>query len=71
VTGTVEPPFSYRVTKDGAVRISREGRVVTVVAGARARSLAERLRDAEAEDVQQLLARATGNYRRGTERAEP
>jgi hypothetical protein len=66
VTGTVDPPFRYRVTKEGAVRISREGRVVTVVAGARARSLADRLRDAGPEEVQQLLARATGDYRRAS-----
>jgi hypothetical protein len=65
-TPAVDPPFAYRITKDGAVRISREGRVVTIVAGDRARSLAERLRRAGAGEIQQLLARATGNYRRGS-----
>jgi hypothetical protein len=67
VSGTVDPPFTYRITKDGAVRISRQGRVVTVVAGARARSLADRLRGAEPREAQQVLARATGDYRRGNE----
>jgi hypothetical protein len=70
VSGAVDPPFAYAVAKDGAVRISRAGAVVTVVAGERARRLAARLRAADPGETQQLLARATGNYRRGNERGE-
>jgi hypothetical protein len=62
-------PFTYRVTKDGHVLISRGGRLVTTVAGAAADKLLARL-DAAADEpqVQQLLARATGHYRHGNER---
>lgn len=60
-------PFAYRLTKSGELHVSRGGRVVTVVRGAEARRLAGRLGRDEAED-QHLLARATGNYRRGNER---
>jgi hypothetical protein len=67
VSGPVDPPFTYRITKDGAVRISRAGSVVAVVAGERARRLASRLREADPIEAQQALARATGNYRRGNE----
>lgn len=63
-----ENPFTYRVTKDGRVLIERAGRTVTVVAGKAAKALASKLDGAEADGVQQLLARATGNYRRGNER---
>ncbi|MGZ8629123.1 MAG: hypothetical protein ACXWYN_10430 [Actinomycetota bacterium] len=63
-------PFEHRATKDGTVHISRGGRVVTSVAGAAAARLLAAIAAADGEDaVQRLLARATGNYRRGNERA--
>lgn len=61
-------PFTYRVTKDGRVLIDRGARTVTVVAGNAAKALASKLVGADPDGVQQLLARATGNYRRGNER---
>lgn len=60
-------PFTYRVTKGGDVLISRAGRLVTVLRGAAAARLADRLGEDEQSD-QALLQRATGNYRRGNER---
>lgn len=57
-------PFSWRVSGDGTVWISRRGRQIVVVAGARAARLALQLEDASEEAAQQLLARATGNYKR-------
>lgn len=61
-------PFDWSVTKDGSVRVLRGGRLVAVVGGRRADRLAGALADATPEQAQQLLARATGNYRRGNER---
>jgi hypothetical protein len=63
-----DDPFAYRVTKDGRVLIDRGGRRVTVVAGAAAAALIAKLETADDASTQQLLARATGNYRRGNER---
>ena len=60
--------FTYAVTKDGRIRISHQGRVVTTVAGQAATRLSERLKGASEADEQQLLARATGNFKRGNER---
>ncbi len=60
--------FAYTVTKDGRIRISHGGRVVTTVAGQAASRLSERLKGASEADAQQLLARATGNFKRGNER---
>ena len=60
--------FTYAVTKDGRIRISHQGRVVTTVAGQAADRLRARLEEASEEAAQQLLARATGNFKRGNER---
>jgi len=61
--------FSAQVTKDERVVVWWEGRVVTTVAGHDGRRLAralERAPDVSAREL--LLARATGNFKRGNER---
>jgi hypothetical protein len=66
--GLAEDPFDFRVTGSGQVRVSRGGREVVVVGGRDAERLAARLASAGPDQVQHLLARATGSYRRGNER---
>lgn len=61
-------PFDWRVTKDGQVLVSRGDRVVTTVRGDAAAKLLGRLERADDDTAQQLLARVTGNYKRGNER---
>ena len=61
-------PFEWRVTADAKVLVSRSGKQVVVVAGARGAKLAAQLETADEEQAQQLLARATGNYKRGNEK---
>ncbi len=68
MTGLDDRPFAYAVTKDGRVRISHGSRVVTTVAGAEASKLVAALERADGAQAQQLLARVTGNFRRGNER---
>jgi len=72
MSGLEEDPFDWRITKDGRVLISRGGRQVSVVAGDRAQRLSAGLENAmargEEDAAQHLLARATGNYKRGNER---
>ena len=65
--GLRDDPFDHAVTKSGDVRVFRGGRVVTVVRGAEAARLVARLGASDAGD-QHLLARVTGNYKRGNER---
>lgn len=68
----MDDPFEYRVTKSGQVLISRGGRQVATVAGARAARLIAVLDAAAAsgdeDGVQLALAKVTGNYKRGNER---
>lgn len=58
--------FDWTVTPDGEVRISHHGRHATRLRGSRA---ADFLDDVELGDPQELMARVTGNYKHGNERA--
>jgi hypothetical protein len=61
--------FSAVVTRDDRVLVSHDGRQVVALAGADARKVIARLESAESEeDEQMVLAKATGNFKRGNER---
>lgn len=64
----VSDPFDYRIAKDGAVVVSRGGRPVTTVGGRDAGRLAAVLQRADDVTTQHVLARITGDYKRGNER---
>ncbi|MER2597987.1 MAG: hypothetical protein ABTQ73_00515 [Caldilineales bacterium] len=61
--------FAYTARKDGAVEVWRHDRLVTVLRGAEARKFAAKVAGCTSEQAQQLMARLTGNYKRGNERA--
>lgn len=63
-----EHPFVFRSTAAGEVRIERGGRVVTILRGDSAAAFLRAVSRADAAGGQRLMARATGNYRRGNER---
>jgi hypothetical protein len=61
--------FTALVTNDDRVLVARDGSRVAALAGRPAERLARGLSTAADEAARQLLlARATGNYRRGNER---
>jgi hypothetical protein len=60
--------FAWASTKDGRVRISWRGKVVTTLAGGRARRFMQQVEGADEEGEQLLMARVTGNFKRGNER---
>jgi len=61
--------FTALVTRDERVMVARDGRTVATLAGPPAERLALALSRARDEEARQLLlARATGNYKRGNER---
>jgi hypothetical protein len=57
--------FTFQVRKSGEVVISRDGRTVAALRGPAARDF---LAEVAGSDPQQVMARQTGNYRRGNER---
>ena len=61
--------FTWAATKDGLVRISWQGKVVTTLAGDRATRFLEQVEHADEDAEQLLLARVTGNFKRGNERS--
>jgi len=68
--GPGEEPFTFRETKDGRVRISYCGKVITTLAGREAQSFLSRSSGADDQELQLLLAKVTGNFKRGNERAD-
>ncbi|MDT0306323.1 hypothetical protein RM780_05020 [Streptomyces sp. DSM 44917] len=59
--------FSYDSRPDGTVHITHHGRHATTLRGARARRFLAEV-EAPGGDPQLVMARWTGNYRRGNER---
>ncbi|MFN8547000.1 MAG: hypothetical protein U0527_03270 [Candidatus Eisenbacteria bacterium] len=62
-----DEPFSYRESRD-ALFLCFEGRTVRTLRGADAEALLAKLRGASGRELQLLLAKATGNFKRGNER---
>ncbi|MER6675569.1 hypothetical protein [Streptomyces sp. NPDC000983] len=57
--------FAYDTTRDGTVHITHAGRPATTLRSARA---ARFLTEVTTDDPQLVMARWTGNYKRGNER---
>jgi len=60
--------FSFRVAGNGDVSILRHARPVTILRADRARDFLAEVGTCAFADQQQLMARITGNYKRGNER---
>ncbi len=60
--------FTYRTRKNGDVEILHYGRLATTLRGTDAVDFVQDVADSSDADAQQLMARLTGNYKRGNER---
>jgi hypothetical protein len=60
--------FSYRATKAGEVFISWSGKHVVTLRGVKAKRFLAQIRDVTDEQAQMVMARVTGNFKRGNER---
>jgi hypothetical protein len=60
--------FSYRIRKNGDVEVLHHGRVAATLRGRDAAEFVAELPDPTGPDAQQVMARVTGNYKRGNER---
>lgn len=65
-----EEPFTYQTTKKGKVLIYYKGKQIKMIVDSEAALLMERIKKVEdnAKEVQLLLAKITGNFKRGNEK---
>lgn len=64
-----EAPFSYKITKNNTVLIDYYGKQVKLLKGKDAEKILGKIKMAENEKaVQLILAKITGNFKRGNER---
>lgn len=63
-----EEPFSYSATKDGKVFVSCHGKRVTILQGKEAERFLTRIDSADAQQAQLIMAKCTGNFKRGNEK---
>ena len=64
-----EEVFTYRITKNNMVFIDYNGKTVTTLKGKEAEKTIKRIEQAATDhEVQLILAKVTGNFKRGNEK---
>lgn len=64
-----EEPFAYTETKNGKVFVSWQGKQVVTLQGADATRFLQRMNGADPNQAQLIMAKCTGNFKRGNEKA--
>ena len=60
--------FSYRLLKTGEVQVLHYKKLAAILRGRQAQAFLAEVESGDEVDLQQLMARLTGNYKRGNER---
>lgn len=60
--------FTYRLRKSGEVQVLHGSTLASTLRGVDAQEFLAEVATCPADDAQQLMARITGNYKRGNER---
>jgi len=63
-----EEVFTFLITKDRKALISYEGKQVTKLSGKKAEDFIAKIQNAEGKEAQLIMAKATGNFKRGNEK---
>lgn len=65
-----EEPFTYQTTKKGAIVIYYKGKQIKIIKDSEAANLLTRIEEVKGNltEVQLLLAKITGNFKRGNEK---
>jgi hypothetical protein len=63
-----EQPFTFRQRGDGSVAILWKGRRVTVLTGKLAENFLAAAPESTGQELQLLMAKASGNFKRGNEK---
>ncbi len=61
-------PFSFRQYKNGSVSVFYNEREVTILKGNDAQKFTARIESADEMEAQMIMAKITGNFKRGNER---
>ena len=64
-----ETPFSYRITKDHTILISRRNKQIKILKGKEADKFVNKVSQMEEDEkkVHFIMAKITGNFKRGNE----
>lgn len=68
MSGLGDYPFSYQIGKEGKVLIYYYNKQIKVISGKKSKSLLEKLEWSNEDEEQMILAKITGNFKRGNER---
>lgn len=63
-----EEVFTYRQTKDNKTIIYLKGKQVTILAGKESERFLQKIANKDHKEVQLIMAKATGNFKRGNEK---
>ena len=63
--------FSYKAVKSGNILLYWKGRLIKTLSGNEAALFLDKINQADPESAQLLMAKATGNFKRGNERPSP
>ena len=63
-----DEPFDYQITKDNRVLLYYENKLIKTLAGKAARKFIAQIEGLDWYEKQLVLAKATGNFKRGNER---
>ena len=65
-----EQPFDYQITKDNRVLLFWQAKHIKTLAGTEARKFIDKMETLDEAEAQLLLAKVTGNFKRGNERRD-
>ncbi|NLF52673.1 MAG: hypothetical protein GX577_16215 [Leptolinea sp.] len=63
--------FEYRKTGEGKVLLYWKGKLIKTLSGTAAAQFLDKMEQADLESARLLIAKATGNFKRGNERHSP
>ena len=63
-----DEPFDYDITKDNRVLLYWNGKLIKTLAGKQAQKFISQIEGVDASTAQLIMAKATGNFKRGNEK---
>ena len=63
--------FNYQAVSSGKILLFWKGRLIKTLAGMEAARFLDKINQADAKTTLLLIAKATGNFKRGNERSSP